>query len=137
MFNPNRFRLTLWTKKTDSAKLSAKPPDLKSLPPTNEALELNILRAHFQAMIWNNCVSGCSPNEDPCLVSFKSFDPRMESQFSVLHTSKLFRCIFFQFGWGKDSETETLRPVMLPEGVEMAPEEVLKITRCNCSCRSF
>ena len=90
MFNPNRFRLTLWTKKTDRAKRSAKPPDLKSLPPTNEALELNILRAHFQAMMWNNCVSGCPPNEDPCLVSFKSFDPRMESQFSVLYTSKLF-----------------------------------------------
>ena len=128
MFNPNSFRLTLWTKKTDSAKLSAKPPDLKSLPPTNEALELNILRAHFQAMMWNNCVNGCPPNEDPFLVIFKSFEPRMESQFSVLCTSKLFR-IFSKFGWEKDSETKTLRPVMLSEGVEMAPEEVLKSTR--------
>ena len=33
-------------KKTDGANKSSKPPTLKSLPPTNEALEMNIKRAH-------------------------------------------------------------------------------------------
>ena len=36
-----------WINKTDGAKLSAKPPTLKSLPHTDEALELNTKRAHF------------------------------------------------------------------------------------------
>lgn len=62
-------RLLLWTRKTDGAKLSAKPPTLRSLPPTDEALQLNIKRAHFQAMMWNNCTSGKPPRMDPCNVS--------------------------------------------------------------------
>ena len=62
-------RLLLWTKKTDGAKLSAKPPTLQSLPPSDEALQLNIKRAHFQAMMWNNCTSGKPPCIDPCNVS--------------------------------------------------------------------
>ena len=54
-------RRIIWMNKTDGAKLSAKPPTLKSLPPTDEALELNIKRAHFAAAMWINCVSGHPP----------------------------------------------------------------------------
>jgi len=49
--------LSLWTK-TDSAKLTAKPLELRRLPPTDAVLELNIRRAHFQAMMWKQCVCG-------------------------------------------------------------------------------
>ena len=62
-------RLQLWTKKTDGAKLLAKPPFLRSLPPTDEALNLNIKPAHFQAMMWNNCTSEKPPHIDLCAMS--------------------------------------------------------------------
>ena len=62
------FRFTLWSKKTDGAKVTAKPPALKSLPPTNEALDVNIKRAHFQAIMWHNSVTGTPPPLDPCEV---------------------------------------------------------------------
>ena len=39
----------------------------------------------------------------------------------------------FQFGWEKEMETKTLKPTMLSPGIEVAPEEVLKSTLCNCS----
>ena len=41
-------RAVIWKKRTDSAKLTAKPVQLKSLPPTDPVLELNIKRARFQ-----------------------------------------------------------------------------------------
>ena len=30
--------------------------------------ELNIKRAHFQAMMWHRCADGHSPSKDPCEV---------------------------------------------------------------------
>ena len=60
------FRFILWSKKTDGAKISAKPPALKSLPPTTQALEMNLRRAHYQAALWSNCVSGVMPTLNPC-----------------------------------------------------------------------
>ena len=59
-------RKTLWISKTDGAKKSAKPPTLKSLPPTDEALELNIKRAHFVAVTWKSCITGILPELDLC-----------------------------------------------------------------------
>ena len=56
-------------KKTNGAKFTANPVSLRSLPPTNKALELNIMRAHYQAMMWNNCIDGQPPNIDPCEVN--------------------------------------------------------------------
>ena len=52
--------------KNDEAHKDSNPPALKSLPPTNEALEMNIRRAHYTAILWNESVSGCMPNMDPC-----------------------------------------------------------------------
>ena len=51
-------------KKTDCVKLTAKPPELQSSQPTDLALELNIRRAHFQAL-WHNCFDGRLPSKDP------------------------------------------------------------------------
>lgn len=61
------FRLSLWMKETDGAKLTVKPPQLRSLPPTNQALELDIKRVHYQAMMWHRFV-GHPSSEDLCEV---------------------------------------------------------------------
>ena len=55
-------------KKTDGVKLTAKPPQLRSLTPTDPTLELNIKRVHFQAMMWHRCVDGHPPGENTCEV---------------------------------------------------------------------
>lgn len=103
-------RRSIWVNKTDGAKKSAKPPALKNLPPTNEALILNIKRAHYVAFMLQHCITGCPPVLDPC-----------------------------DYGWEKRENGESITPTMLPRGVDVAPEQVLKMTRCNCSssqCKS-
>ena len=99
--NSSKNRQAIWMMKTDGARKGSNPPALKSLPPTNEALELNIRRAHYTAILWNESVTGTMPNMDPC-----------------------------KFGW--EITKNSLRPVMLPNGVEVAPIEVLEMTRCKC-----
>ena len=84
----------VWKNKTDGAKLSANPPMLRSLPPTDAALELNIKRAHFAATMWKNCISGRPPQMDPC-----------------------------QFGWEMDEDQQILLPTMLPNGTKIAPRQ--------------
>ena len=91
-------------KKTDSAKMSAKPPLLKSLPPTDEAADLNILRSHHQGILWDHCVGGLLPDIDPVLGG----------------------------GWEEEIDTGVLKPKMLPDGVDIAPEEVLRNVKCGC-----
>ena len=59
-------RKTIWINKTDGAKKTAKPPTLKSLPPTDPALVLNIKRAHFVAIMYKSCITGAPPDLDPC-----------------------------------------------------------------------
>ena len=93
------YRLTPWMKKTDSAKLTAKPTTLKRLP-TDEALDLNILRGHIQVAHWQYSVTGEPPKLDKCKFGFEE-DP---------------------------SNPSMLRHVMMPKGVAMAPGEVLRIT---------
>ena len=58
-------RRTIWINVTDGAKKTAKPPALQSLPPTDEALEINIKRAHYMAVLWKNCITGTPPELDP------------------------------------------------------------------------
>ena len=62
------FRLYLWKKKTDSAQVNSKPPELQSLPPTSEALALNIKKAHYQTVMWKTCLQRQPMNMDPCNV---------------------------------------------------------------------
>ena len=57
----SRNRRTIWISKTDGAKKCPKPPALlKSLPPTDEALELNIKGAHFVVIMWNYLPTLCT-----------------------------------------------------------------------------
>ena len=95
-------RRTIWINKTDGAKKTAKPPALQSLPPTDEALEINIKRVHWVAVIRKNCITGTPPELD---------SP--------------------EFEWQKGGES--LIPIMLPDGTDVAPEKVLHMTRCKCS----
>ena len=94
-------------KKTDSAKLTAEPTTLKHLPPTDEALDLNIFRGYIQGAHWHYSVTGEAPKLDKCKFGFE----------------------------GDPSNLSMLRPAMIPKGVSMAPEEILKITKCNCSSK--
>ena len=34
---------------------------------------------------------------------------------------------------GRQKDSESLRPIMLPDGTDVAPEKVLQMTRCKCS----
>ena len=58
--------------KKDGAHKGSNPPALKSLPPTNEALEMNIRRAHYTAILWNESISGFMPNMDPCQLGWET-----------------------------------------------------------------
>ena len=78
-------------------------PKLESLPPTKEAFAENVKRAHLQACVW--------------AAADKSGPPPMPAE---------------KFGYFKDLQSKTLKPVLLPEGVAMAPDFVLNLVKCNC-----
>ena len=95
------FRYLAWGKKSSGKLKSAQK--LNSLPPTNEAFYLNVLRAHFQCVVWLH-----SLHADP---------PSLDST---------------EYGWEIDEVNEILVPVILPKGVNPIPKEVLKMVACNC-----
>ena len=65
----SKARFTLWANKTKKKLSTAlKPPKLESLPPTTEVFHLNVMRAHFQACIWNSCLDEKPPDMDPLQV---------------------------------------------------------------------
>ena len=96
-------RQPIWLAKTNRSKLLAKPPALKSLPSTDEALDLNILSSHYVAVMWRNCPTDKPPVLVPCKIGL------------VLVNNEI-----------------QLRPRMLPDHVKISPDEVLKMTRCKC-----
>ena len=97
-------RCVIWKNKTDGAKKSAKPPALRSLPLTDEALEMNIKRSHYVAIMWGNCVTGNPHQLSPC-----------------------------EYGWERNEGEESLRPTMLPAGTKVAPDKILQTARCKCA----
>ena len=97
-------RCVIWKNKTDGAKKSAKPPALRSLPLTDEALEMNIKRSHYVAIMWGNCVTGNPYQLSPC-----------------------------EYGWERNEGEESLRPTMLPAGTKVAPDKILQTARCKCA----
>jgi len=92
---------------------NAKPLTLRSLPPMDEALELNIKRAHFVAVMWKNCIGGILPELDPC-----------------------------NYGWEKDGDSlrPTMLPIgreVAPEIVLQITRCNCKSSQCTtnrCSC---
>ena len=79
------------------------PPALRSLLPTNEALQMSIKLLHQVAIMWGNCVIGNPPQLNPC-----------------------------EYGWERNEEQMLLRPTMLPTGIKIAPDEILQTTCCKC-----
>ena len=55
-------RKVIWERRTSFAKLTGQPVELRSLPPTDPVLELNIHRARHTRLIW-----GASLQPDPPL----------------------------------------------------------------------
>ena len=79
------------------------PPALRSLLPTNEALQMSIKLLHQVAIMWGNCVIGNPPQLNPC-----------------------------EYGWERNEEQMLLRPTMLPTRIKIAPDEILQTTCCKC-----
>ena len=98
----SRNRRTIWINKIDGATKTAKPLALQILPPTDEALEINIKRVHWVAVMRKNCVTGTPPELGS-----------------------------LEYEWQKGGES--LIPIMLPDGTDVAPEKVLHMSRCKCS----
>ena len=96
-------RYTVWSKKMSNKKLTS-APDLKSLPPTTEAFNEHVYRAHFQAAVWRSSLDPDPPVLDP------------------LH-----------YGWSCSDGDNMVSPVALPPDVSPAPVEVLKLIKCGCS----
>ncbi|KAG0718576.1 hypothetical protein GWK47_052177 [Chionoecetes opilio] len=96
-------RYEVWIGKTSKRKVTS-IPKLKSLPPTSEAFEQNVKRAHYQVWIWKAALSKKPPDLLPT-----------------------------DFGWEKDEATKSLLPITVPEGAALAPPDVLKVIRCGCA----
>jgi len=93
-------RQQLWAQKTGK---STAAPKLCGLPPTTEAFEQNVYRAHFQVAQWYSALSG-----DP---------PPLNA---------------VDYGWEADGANKCLIPRNMAEGVPCAPEQILKLVKCGC-----
>jgi len=93
-------RQQLWTQKIEK---STAAPKLCFLPPTTEAFEQNVYRAHFQVAQWYSAMSG-----DP---------PPLNA---------------VDYGWEADEANKCLIPRNMAEGVPYAPEQILKLVKCGC-----
>ena len=87
---------------TNKTGRRTKTPKLCSLPPTTEAFELNVMRGYYQCAIWKQALEA-PPDVDPT-----------------------------DYGWVRDEETKSLKPVHLPASRQPAPSYVLKLVCCSC-----
>ena len=96
-------RYKVWTNKMANHKLNS-APKLRVLPPTKEAFDEHVSRAHLQAAIWR-----CALDADP-------------PDLNPVH-----------YGWSMNADTKKLEPIALPADVSPAPVSVLKMIKCGCS----
>ncbi len=83
---------------------SSAAPKLCSLPPTTEAFEQNVRRAHHQVALWYSALGG-----DP---------PAMNA---------------VEYGWESDDTNRRPIPRNMADGISYAPEHILKLVMCGCS----
>ncbi len=95
-------RQKMWANKMGQNVAGA--PKLVSLPPTNEAFNENVARAHLQVAVWRNALQPDPPAIDPTA-----------------------------FGWSLEEGSKTLIPTTLPSDTPLAPDGSLKLLRCYCS----
>ena len=86
---PLWIRWGVGTMKTDGAKISAKPPALRSFLPTDRALEINIKLSHYIAFMWENCVIGNPLQLNSC-----------------------------EYGWERNEGEKFLRSIILQTGIK-------------------
>ena len=83
-------RIKVWTARI-GRKAASKIPKLYSLPPTTEAFQLNVRRAHFQCAIWSKKIISAhqAPDYIPKLVccSCSSVQPCHSSRCGCVATS--------------------------------------------------
>ena len=89
-------RETIWRRKAEGVKITSKPPPLCSLPPKDEALELNIKRARYKKLVWESCLDGKSQNLDPCQVIYLKGSKFCRYIFSRISLFCQFREIKYQ-----------------------------------------
>ena len=92
----------MWAMKVGQCMAAA--PKLASVPPTNEAFNENVTRAHLQVAVWRNALQPDPPAIDPTA-----------------------------FGWSLEEASKTLIPTTLPSDTPLAPDDLLKPVRCSCS----
>ena len=85
-------------------KALSEPPKLCTLPPTTESFHQNVKRAHLQVAVWRKATAPDPPALSP-----------------TDHGLKL-----------KEGTTSIL-PIVVEDGVPLAPEELLSLIRCSCS----
>ena len=96
-------RHTIWANKMANKHLTSAPA-LKSLPPTADAFDLHVLRAHHQTAVWRSAL-----DSDPIDLSPTDY------------------------GWTLDQVSQCFEPIPLPPDVSHAPLDVLQLIRCGCS----
>ncbi len=96
-------RYSKWVEKSKANTMTA-ATDLKSFPPTFNAVRCNIKRAHYQCSIWKNVKVG-------------SLNPLNVEQW----------------GWTKDIANKCLDPVFIEPTTPIAPDSLLNLTFCGCS----
>ena len=95
-------RQKMWANKVGQSVAGA--PKLDSLPPTNEAFNENVARAHLQVAVWRDALQPDPPAIDPTA-----------------------------FRWSLEEGSKTLIPTTLPCDTPFAPDDLLKLVRCSCS----
>ena len=92
----------MWANKVSQSVAGA--PKRASLPPTNEAFNEKVARAHLQVSVWGNALQPDPPAIDPTY-----------------------------FGWSLEEAYKTLIPTTLPSDTLPVPDdELLKLVRCSC-----
>ena len=88
---------------TISGQTLAESRGTTTLPPTTEAFQENVKRAHFQAVQW--------------YAAPYSSAEQLDSE---------------KFGWIRDEKRNSLIPVRIPSKVPAAPQQILEMIKCYC-----
>ena len=87
-------------------------PKIQALPPTTEAFVENVKRSHLQTGTWKAALSLHPP---------------------ALHP--------MEYGYVRHEPSKTLLPTTVPDGVTLAPDEIMALIKCNCegasACRNM
>ncbi|CAB4040931.1 Hypothetical predicted protein, partial [Paramuricea clavata] len=78
-------------------------PKIQALPPITEAFVENVKRAHPQTVIWKAALTLDPPTLDPV-----------------------------EYGYVRHEPSKSLLPTTVPDGVTLAPDDIMSLIKCNC-----